>query len=106
MMGVLMRLRAFGTSILLLVSGACIRPEPVPYRVFIGMSEARLRAAVGDPTVVEPSPEGATYRYQILVYNGRGRATALRHWHVHMKEGRVDEYGWDQSERLVKPAST
>jgi hypothetical protein len=100
-----MGLRVFGSSILLLVLGACIRPEPVPYRVFIGMSEAKLKAAVGEPTTVESSLEGDTYRYQIWLYNGRGRATALQHWHVHMKEGRVDAYGWDQAERQVKPTS-
>ncbi len=99
-----MRLRALGASILFLVSLACTRPEPVPYRVSIGMSEANLKAAVGEPTVVETSLEGATYRYQIWLYNGRGRPTVLLHWHVHMKGGRVDAYGMDEEERQVKPA--
>jgi hypothetical protein len=73
---------------------ACLRPEPVIYRVALGMSEQRLLEAVGPPVTIQEADGGKTLEYESWGKNLRGQAVHPRTWFVHLSQGKVDRYGW------------
>jgi len=75
--------------------GGCLKPEPVLYRVSLGMSEQRLIEALGPPLAIREEGEGRTFEYQTWTNNLRGRPVHRHDWHVHLTAGKVDAYGSD-----------
>lgn len=80
----------------LLGLGGCIKPEPVLYRVSLGMSEKRLLEALGPPLAIREEGEGKTFEYRSWTNNLRGRPVHRQDWHVHVFAGKVDSYGLDE----------
>jgi hypothetical protein len=74
----------------------CIKPEPVLYRVSLGMSEQRLLEALGPPLAVREEGAGKTFEYQTWTNNLRGKPVHRQDWHVHLTAGKVDGYGSDE----------
>lgn len=85
---------------LLLAPLACLKPEPVIYRVSLGMSEQSLLAAVGPPVARSEMGEEKTLEFRSWGKNLRGNPVNPHIWYVHLDHGRVDAYGW----REEKPA--
>ncbi len=78
-----------------LVAGAgCLKPEPVPYRVSMGMTEQKLFEAVGEPFRTLGGEQEKTLEYRVWVRNVHGREIGTRDWFVHLSHGRVDQVGW------------
>ena len=73
----------------------CIKPEPVLYRVSLGMSEQRLLEALGPPLAIREEGAGRTFEYQTWTNNLRGKPVYRHDWHVHLFAGKVDSYGLD-----------
>ena len=73
----------------------CIKPEPVIYRVRLGMSEAQLVEALGPPLSIKEEGEGKTLEYQTWTNNLHGKPIHLYHWHVHLSAGKVDAFALD-----------
>jgi hypothetical protein len=93
------RLAVTGMALALLALaglGGCIKPEPVLYRVSLGMSEKRLLEALGPPLAIREEGEGRTFEYQTWTNNLRGKPVHRQDWHVHLLGGKVDSYGKDE----------
>ncbi len=84
-----------GMLLLVLGLAGCLKPEPVLYRVSLGMSEASLMEALGPPLSVKEDETGKTLAYQTWTNNMHGNPAHRHDWHVHVSEGRVDSYGLD-----------
>ncbi len=105
-----MRLLALAGMLLALAGGtACLKPEPVLYRVSLGMSEEKLLEALGQPLSVREEGDGKTFAYQTWTNNMHGQPAHRHDWHVHLSKGRVDSYGLDDgrtSSKRSDPASS
>src|ERR1035438_3060919 len=77
--------------------GGCLKPEPVLYRVSLGMSEKQLLEALGPPLSVREEGEGKTFEYQSWTNNLHGKPVHRHDWHVHLFAGRVDAYGLNKA---------
>jgi len=83
-----------GAVLALLGLAGCVKPEPVIYRVSLGMSEQRMVEALGPPLSVKEDGQGRTFEYQTWVTNMHGTPVHRHDWHVHVSsEGIVDAYG-------------
>ena len=71
----------------------CLKPEPIIYRVSLGMSEAKLMEAIGPPLSVHEGQEGKVLEYRSWGKDMRGRPVNPQDWYVHMANGHVDSYG-------------
>lgn len=71
----------------------CLKPEPVIYRVSLGMTEARLMEAIGPPLSVQEEGGGRVLEYRSWGKDLRGRPVNPQHWYVHVANGHVDAYG-------------
>ena len=89
------RLAVAGMALALAGLGGCIKPEPVLYRVSLGMSEKRLLEALGPPLAIREEGDGRTFEYQTWTNNLRGKPVHRHDWHVHLSAGKVDSYGLD-----------
>ncbi len=90
----MMRSLLAGTAVALIGMAGCVKPEPVIYRVSLGMSEQRMMEALGPPLSVRGDGQGKTFEYQTWVTNMHGRPVHRHDWHVHVSsEGLVDAYG-------------
>jgi len=90
------RIALGGMLVALAGLGGCIKPEPVLYRVSLGMSEKRLLEALGPPLAIREEGDGKTFEYQSWTNNLRGRPVHRQDWHVHLIAGKVDSYGLDE----------
>lgn len=90
------RLALAGMALALTGLGGCIKPEPVLYRVSLGMSEKHLLEALGPPLAIREEGAGKTFEYQSWTNNLRGRPVRRQDWHVHLFAGKVDSYGLDE----------
>lgn len=82
---------------LLVGMAGCLKPEPVLYRVSLGMSEKRLMEALGPPLSVKEGGDGKTLEYESWTNNLHGRPAHMQKWHVHLSAGKVDSYGMDEA---------
>jgi hypothetical protein len=85
-----------GISLAVAALGGCLKPEPVLYRVSLGMSEKRLIEALGPPLAIREEGNGKTFEYQSWTNNLRGKPVYRHDWHVHLTAGKVDAYGLDK----------
>ena len=89
-----MRSLVAGTAVVLLGMAGCVKPEPVIYRVSLGMSEKLMMEALGPPLSIREDGQGKTFEYQTWVTNMHGTPVHRHDWHVHVSpEGLVDSYG-------------
>ena len=89
----------------LFLSLACLKPEPVIYRVSLGMTEQRLLEAVGPPQAISETDGGKTLEYQSWGKNLHGNPVHPRNWYVHLAQGKVDAYGWRDEKSAPIPPS-
>jgi hypothetical protein len=75
----------------------CLKPEPVLYRVSLGMSEKHLMEALGPPLAVREEGDGKTLEYQNWFTNLHGKPVYHHRWHVHLLAGKVDSWGQDDT---------
>ena len=86
-----------GMVMALLGLAGCLKPEPVLYRVSIGMSEEKLLEALGPPLSVKEEGAGKTFAYRTWTNNMHGNPAHQHDWHVHLSQGKVDSYGLDKA---------
>ena len=72
---------------------ACLKPEPIRYRVRLGMCEAKLMEALGPPLAVREEEGGKTLEYRSWGKNMKGMPVHPEDWYVHLSHGQVDRYG-------------
>ncbi len=80
-------------AFLALVQAGCLKPEPVIYRVSLGMTEEKLLEAVGPP--VSRSSDGGvqTLEFRSWGSDPRGRPSHPTDWYVQLVNGKVSAYG-------------
>jgi hypothetical protein len=83
------------TILALAGSVGCTKPEPVMFRVSLGMSEKLLLEALGPPVSVEEAGEGKLLRYQTWTNNLHGNPSHRYDWHVHVTAGKVVAFDMD-----------
>jgi hypothetical protein len=87
--------------LLLLLLLGCLKPEPIRYRIRLGMSEATLLEALGPPISARQEDGGKTLEYRSWGKNMRGTPVHPEDWYVHLSRGKVDGYGVHKT--LVHP---
>jgi hypothetical protein len=95
-------------AIVVALSGlqGCLKPEPVIYRVSLGMSEQKVLEALGPPLAVKEDGTGKTFEYQSWTNNMHGRPAHRHDWHVHLVAGKVDSYGMAVTESALQKPGT
>lgn len=92
----------------LLLAGAlgCVKPEPVIYRVSLGMSEAKLLEAVGQPLSRSSSGTVHTLEFRTWGSDPHGRPAHPVDWYVELVNGKVSAYGKRPKQRPMADAPT
>lgn len=93
---------------LLLFAGAlgCLKPEPVIYRVSLGMTEEKLLEAVGQPLSRSSSGDTHILEFRTWGSDPHGRPAHPVDWYVQLVNGKVSAYGKRPKQRPMADAPT
>lgn len=93
---------------LLLLAGSlgCLKPEPVIYRVSLGMSEEKLLEAVGQPLSRTSRGDIQTLEFRTWGSDSHGRPVNPVDWYVQLVNGKVSAYGKRSRQRSTADGPT
>ncbi|MEI6473365.1 MAG: hypothetical protein WCO20_12060 [Holophagaceae bacterium] len=84
-----------GALALLLSLLGCVKPEPVMFRVSLGMPDKQLMEALGPPVSIAEDAQGKILHYQTWTNNMHGNPSHRYDWHVHVVDGKVVAFDMD-----------
>jgi len=73
----------------------CTKPEPVMFRVSLGMADKQLMEALGPPVSVNEDAQGKILHYQTWTNNMHGNPSHRYDCHVHVVDGKVVAFDMD-----------